>query len=374
MILTGSVLFHLSMNFLIFQREVSDNTDGETKDSVETPPDPASQPYYADLYVKPEPSSSKQNGETNSSTLALETELAEAKRVAKQNQSKAEMCSKSLTDTKKQLEKANNVISIQKVNVEALSTEVETLKTRLRKSDEKVEKRLKELEFPTCNGNTPRDSIESGFIKLQSKLQENEKALIRRTRELEKANESRKKVAKHTRALLLELEGKLTENNSRITELEEQLMNKTLDLQYEKEERQRVEREKGQLAKDLSASALHSKQREITKRSNELLQQAKDEHKFSKTEYKNQQEIETLSKKLEGKNSEILSLREQLAALDKKDAEFRVLESLRKKAEEQVDVLSTELRMVNDRFARQKTKYGELDNKVQDVLLQVCIF
>ncbi|XP_028413126.1 rootletin-like [Dendronephthya gigantea] len=356
---------------LLTKREAPDNTNDKTKDSVETQPDPASQPYYADLYVKPEPSAPKQNGETGSSILALETELAEAKRIAKQNQAKAEMCSKSLTDTKKQLEKANNVISIQKVNVEALSTEVETLKTRLRKSDEKVEKRLKELEFPTCNGNTPRDSIESGFIKLQSKLQENEKALIRRTRELEKANESRKKVAKHTRALLLELEGKLTENNSRITELEEQLMNKTLDLQYEKEERQRIEQEKGQLAKDLSTSALQSKQREITKRSNELLQQAKDEHKFSKNEHKNQQELEILNKKLEGKNSEIVRLQEQLAALDKKDAEFRVLESACKKAEEQVDVLRTELRMVNGGYTKEKTKCGELESRVQDALLQM---
>ena len=282
------------------------------------------------------------------------------------------MCSKNLLDTKKQLEKASNTVSIQKAKIEALTTEVENLKTRLRKSDEVVERRLKELEVPACNGNTSRDSIESGFIKLQSKLQENEKALIRRTRELEKANESRKKVAKHTRALLLELEGKLTENNGRITELEEQLMNKTLDLQYEKEERQRIEREKGELVKDLSVSNQNSKQREITKRSTELLQQARDEHKHSKNEQKTQQEIVALSKQLDGKNSEISKLQERLASLDKKDAEFRVLEEAYKKANEQVESLRSELELVSVNYNKEKTKCSELENVIQQSTLKVC--
>ena len=283
------------------------------------------------------------------------------------------MCSKNLTDTKKQLEKANNVISIQKANMEALTTEIDNLKTRLRKSDEIVEKRLKELEIPTCNGNESCDSIESGFIKLQCKLQENEKTLIRRTRELEKANESRKKVAKHTRALLLELEAKLTENNGRITDLEEQLMNKTLDLQYEKEERERIEREKGQLVKDLSISNQHSKQREITKRSTELLQQAKVEHKHLVNGQKTQHEIETLYKQLDGKNFEISKLQQQLASLDKKDAEFRALEAAYKKTSEQVDGLRSELGLVNESYKKEKTKSCELENKVQDIVMKVCM-
>ena len=283
------------------------------------------------------------------------------------------MCSKNLTDTKKQLEKANNVISIQKANMEALTTEIDNLKTRLRKSDEIVEKRLKELEIPTCNGNESCDSIESGFIKLQCKLQENEKTLIRRTRELEKANESRKKVAKHTRALLLELEAKLTENNGRITDLEEQLMNKTLDLQYEKEERERIEREKGQLVKDLSISNQHSKQREITKRSTELLQQAKVEHKHLVNGQKTQHEIETLYKQLDGKNFEISKLQQQLASLDKKDAEFRALEAAYKKTSEQVDGLRSELGLVNESYKKEKTKSSELENKVQDIAMKVCM-
>lgn len=293
--------------------------------------------------------------------------------MAKHNQGKAEMCSKNLTDTKKQLEKSNNIVSIQKANIEALTSEVENLKTRLRKSDEILEKRLKELELPSCNGNTNRDSIESGFIKLQSKLQDNEKALIRRTRELEKANESRKKVAKHTRALLIELEAKLTENNKRITELEEQLMNRTLDLQYEKEERQRIEREKGQLVKDLTVSSQHSKQREITKRSTELLQQARDEHKLSKTEQKTHHEIEALNKKLEGKNSEIQSLRGHLATLDKKDAGFRALEAAYKKTSEAVDVLKSKLELVNESYNKEKTKCEELESKMQDIDVKVCV-
>ena len=282
------------------------------------------------------------------------------------------MCSKNLTETKKQLEKANNIISIQKANVEALTTEVENLKIRLRKSEEVVEKRLNELELPTCNGNSSRDSIESGFIKLQAKLQENEKALIRRTRELEKANESRKKVAKHTRALLVELEGKLTENNRRITELEEQLMNKTLDLQYEKEERQRIERERGQLVKDLTTSKHNSKQREVTKRSTELLQQAKEEHELSKTEQKIHQEIEALNQKLEGKNAEITKLQQQLTALDKKDKEFRAIETAYKNASDLVEVLRSELGLGSEGYNKEKT-YNELEMRVQDVSAMVCI-
>jgi DNA repair exonuclease SbcCD ATPase subunit len=333
------------------------------------------EPYYTDLYVKPEPSPPKENSETNSATLRLERELVETKRIAKHNQGKAEMCSKNLLDTKRQLEKANNVVSIQKANIEALSTEIDTLKTKLRKSDEIVEKRLKEIEVPTCNGeNTSRDSIESGFIKLQCKLQENEKALIRRTRELEKANESRKKVAKHTRALLLELEGKLTENTGRITGLEEQLMNKTLDLQYEKEERQRVEHEKGQLVKDLNVSSQHSKQREISKKSTELLQQAKDEHKHSKNEQKSQQEIVTLNKQLEGKNSEISKLQGQLATLVKKDAQSCALEEAYKKASEQVASLRSDLALATDSYNKEKKRCSDLENKIQDISLKVSLF
>ena len=282
------------------------------------------------------------------------------------------MCSKNLAESKKQLEKANNIISIQKANVEALTTEVENLKIRLRKSEEVVEKRLNELEVPTCNGNTSRDSIESGFIKLQAKLQENEKALIRRTRELEKANESRKKVAKHTRALLVELEGKLTENNRRISELEEQLMNKTLDLQYEKEERQRIEHERGQLVRDLTASNRNTKQREVTKRSTELLQQAMEEHKLSKSEKKIHQEIEVLNKKLEGKNDEIANLQQKLTALDKKDKEFRAIETAYKNASRLVEVLRSELGLGSESYHKEKT-YSELEMRVQDISAKVCI-
>lgn len=340
---------------------------------VDTQPEsnPKLQPYFSDIYLKPEPSEQKQNGEICSETSTLESELADAKRVAKHNQGKAEMCSKNLASAKRQLEKANNVISIQKANIEALTSEVESLKTRLKNSDEVLERRLAEFDsrYSTCNGSTSRDSIESGFIKLQAKLQENEKALIRRTRELEKANESRKKVAKHTRALLIELEEKLTENNRRINELEEQLMNKTLDLQYEKEERKRIE----QLTKDLKASSLYSKRREITKKSTELLQQAKEDHRLSKNEQKIQQEIESLNKKLQARNSEIEKLQERLIGADKKDAEVQKLETAFKKANEQLDSLRNELSLVNESYNKEKMKCSQLESEVQDISMKVCM-
>lgn len=340
----------------------TNTTEKQTTQTADDTDGPALQACDTDVYVK---------ADTSDQFLELQCELANAKRLAKHSQGKAEMCSKNLVDTKKQLEKANNVVSIHKANIEALTTEVESLKIRLRKSDETVEKHLKEIEVPTCNGNASRDGIEAGFIKLQSKLHENELTLIRRTRELEKANESRRKVAKHTRALLLELEGKLTDNNRRITELEDQLMNRTLDLQFEKEERQRIEQEKKKILKDLSLSIQSSKQREITKRSTELLQQAKDEHKQSKNEQKLQQEIELLNKKLEGKSTEIQTLSEQLTAGNKKYAESVALEGAYKKASEQVCILRSELGLVIP--SSNKEKCGEWESEMQEVIAKVCV-
>ena len=342
----------------------------ESKEVDTTPLEvtPKPQPYYSDKYLRPVSPGGEVDGETAEVSAGLDLQLAEAKKLAKHSVDKAEMFSKNLAETKKSLQKANNVISIQKANIAALEAEVENVKANSRNNDEQLEERLKNLENNTLlNGSATPGAIESGFVELQSKLQENEKSLIRRTRELEKANESRAKVAKHTRALLVELETKLRENNQRICELEEELLNRTLELRHEKEERGRIESEKGMGF----AAKEQSKQREITKKSTELLQQAKQDHQQLKTAHKTQmkiqEEIDHFHNELDKKISEVEKLRGQLADVEKKDDKVREMETAYKKASEELRKYETKLGEASTSLAKEKTKCSALENKLEGV-------
>lgn len=359
----------------LLETESQDLVPKEKTSSLQTSPRRKS--YSSETYLIPKSPERKLDAKTENETPRLELELAEAKKLAKHSQGKAEMYSKNLTEARRSLQEANNFISIQRANIDSLKMEVETLNGRLRQDEDDVKKPLKDLAngFSPCNGSAVPDHIQSGLIELQSKLQENEKALMHRTRELEKANESRAKVAKHTRLLLKELETKLSENNRRISELEEQLLNRTLDLQYEKEERRRLEKEKGELAQELSASKERLKQREVTKRSTELLQQVKEDHEHFKSVHKNQlkhqKEVEHFQHELDKKNFEIERLRGSLADEEKKTDEIRRLEAAYKNTSEELGRLQTDLRQVDGYLTNERIKSTRLENELGNVSLVI---
>lgn len=328
------------------------------------------------LSSSPRQSTSTEPSTIGKTNLTYDTELMEAQRLAKHNQGKAEMYSKTLSDMKRQLNDANNMISIQKANDETKSAEIDHLKIRLRKTEAILEQRLNDFDLVakyTDESGTKQENGPSSFYMLQNRLQENEKMLIKRTQELEKANESRKKVAKHTRVLLVELEEKLTGNTKKINELEEQLINKTLEWQHERDERSRYERENTKLKNELSSTQKNSRQRDIAKRSTELLQQVRNDHEALKNEKKSHNEVRMLYETVQGKDKEIEKLHERISMLDKKEAETKNIKALLKDCMAENEQLQSKLSSLQDSHRNEKKKCSELETKVDNTSMRVNI-
>ena len=83
--------------------------------------------------------------------------------------------------------------------------------------------------------------LEDKFLVLKDRMKRIEKELYLKSKELEKANESRSKVAKYTRSLLQELENRHSEAQQKLAETDEKLKNATTELKMERERRLALE-------------------------------------------------------------------------------------------------------------------------------------
>ena len=83
--------------------------------------------------------------------------------------------------------------------------------------------------------------LEDKFLVLKDRMKRIEKELYLKSKELEKANESRSKVAKYTRSLLQELENRHSEAQLKLAETDEKLKNANIELKMERERRLALE-------------------------------------------------------------------------------------------------------------------------------------
>ena len=95
--------------------------------------------------------------------------------------------------------------------------------------------------MPSTSGTSEAQHLEDKFLVLKDRMKRIEKELYLKSKELEKANESRSKVAKYTRSLLQELESRLSETQQKLTESDEKLKNANTEFKMERERRLKLE-------------------------------------------------------------------------------------------------------------------------------------
>lgn len=276
-------------------------------------------------------------------------QLDEAEKKSKQQKAKLSIHAKELAEAKADLDEANSIISIHKANIESLKSELTTVKQGVTERNGKVILTDDEPEsdrvfsFETANGD-PEDQkdIEGKLKFLVQKLKQNERELLIKTRELEKANESRSKVAKYTRSLLQELETKLSNNERKLAETEHQLNNSTIELEYEQEQRAKLEKDNDKLRDDLERLQDINKKARLSGDALALMQEAKT-----------------------GKTG-LEELKERLNESEKKlrDAE-REVTTCKNNFESEVAILKSKLKSSEALADKNETKYKECKAELQ---------
>ncbi|KAK3728583.1 hypothetical protein QZH41_011672 [Actinostola sp. cb2023] len=213
----------------------------------------------------------------------LRQQLEETEKKSKQHKGKLSIHAKELAEAKADLDEAISIISIHKANIESLKSELSSIRQEVLERSGKVILTNEEPESDRvfsfeANGDTgEKKDIEAKLKFLVQKLKQNERELLIKTRELEKANESRSKVAKYTRALLQELETKLSNNERKLAETEHQLNNSTIELEYEQEQRAKLEKENEKLADESERLQDLNKKAHLSGDAFALMQEAKKE-------------------------------------------------------------------------------------------------
>lgn len=220
--------------------------------------------------------------ESRSKVNDLRQKLEEKEKLLQQHKGKLSIHAKELAEAKADLQEANSVIGIHRANIESLKSELSSMKHVSGSGKEKLILAGEEPESDQvfslkgdANGHDGKD-LESKLAVLMQKLKQNERELLVKSRELEKANESRSKVAKYTRSLLQELESKLSNNERKLAETENHLVNKNLELDYEKERRVKVEEENNRLFAELELLSDERKKDGLSKEVLELLNRARE--------------------------------------------------------------------------------------------------
>ena len=221
--------------------------------------------------------------QTRANVNDLRQQVEEKDKLLQQHKGKLSIHAKELAEAKADLQEANSIIGIHRANIESLKSELSTVKHVSGSGKEKLilageepeSDQVFSLKADNANGHDGKD-LESKLSMLMQRLKQNERELLVKTRELEKANESRSKVAKYTRSLLQELESKLSNNERKLTETENQLVNKNLELGYEKERRGKIEEENNRLFSELELLSDERKKDGLSKEVVELLNRAKE--------------------------------------------------------------------------------------------------
>ena len=366
----------------------------------------------------------KELQESRTKLKDLKQQLEERDKLLQQHKGKISIHAKELAEAKADLQEANSIIGIHRANIESLKSELSSMKGSGKEklilageepeSDQVFSLRA---EANGHGGKSDQPNIESKLSILMQKLKQNERELLVKSKELEKANESRSKVAKYTRSLLQELESKLSNNERKLAEVENQLVNKNLELEYEQKRRLKVEEENNRLCTELESLSDERKKDGLSKEVVELLNTAKErvasetitatstssveklpEPKFEKLQktssdsaslveelgrLKSSLELaENASKKNEAKrkeNESVLKLanreNERLKdSLKDKKQEIESLKSQRhaiegdlKRKGNEIETLQKELRKLEDRNADVLEKNRELEERLQTV-------
>lgn len=208
--------------------------------------------------------------------ISLQDKLNETENQLKLSIVAQNKCNRELNESRSNLEEANNMINIHKASINDLKTQLAQRKEINDKTDDAplkpdvkpfttfAEERSAGTLSPISDAPERGEAsdFESKFFNLREKMKRIEKELFLKSKELEKANESRSKVAKYTRTLLQELEAKLNDTQRRMLEASERLSDTTMELELEREKRRRLESERDHsaLSRHSSASSVVSNQ------------------------------------------------------------------------------------------------------------------
>eukprot|EP00794_Sanderia_malayensis_P009410 gene9410-10396_t len=201
--------------------------------------------------------SDKELNEARNKMINLQDQLNEAEKGLEVASAKGLAQGKELEELKGQVDEGNKLISLHKATINGLNNELSALK---RKEEDAVgapqpkqegkqlnaiaEERIVNQSTDSSSERGETGDIESKFLTLREKMKRIEKELFLKSKELEKANESRSKVAKYTRTLLQELEAKLNDTQRKYVEGNEKYNNLIIELEMERERRKRLESEK----------------------------------------------------------------------------------------------------------------------------------
>ena len=187
--------------------------------------------------------------DTRRKLIQLQDELNETQKKLKMHTGKLLMQNKDLADSKERLREANSIIAVHKAKIEQLTKELsqkdhqkELITTA--SADEifySGKSKLVEKLNERVSLDTGAQHLEDKFLVLKDRLKRIEKELFLKSKELEKANESRSKVAKYTRSLLQELETRLEDNQRKLIESDQKCKNAETELAMERERRIKLE-------------------------------------------------------------------------------------------------------------------------------------
>ncbi|XP_029192267.2 trichohyalin-like [Acropora millepora] len=299
----------------------------------------------------------KELQEARSQVKDLKQQLDEREKLLQQQKGKISIHAKELAEAKADLQEANSIIGIHRANIESLKNELSSLKGKeklILAGEEPESDQVFSInaEANGIEGKTESSvHLDSKLSMLMQKLKQNERELLMKSRELEKANESRAKVAKYTRSLLQELESKLSSNERKLAETESQLVNKNLELDYEIERRQKVEGENARLFSELELLSEERKKGGLPKEVVELLSTAKKRVALENVEA----------------TSTVVQLSQSEPKFDDEQYELSSSEVDLKKKDEELANLRKDLRKLEDKNADLVEKNRELEERLQTV-------
>ena len=221
----------------------------------------------------------KELNEARIQIISLQDKLNETEKQIASSNLTINKQNRELNESRANLEEANNIINMHKANINDLQMQLaqrrevaDKIDGPHAKPDNKsiisiAEERSGGTLSPASDSSERGEAsdFEAKFFNLREKMKRIEKELFLKSKELEKANESRSKVAKYTRTLLQELEAKLNDTQRKMLEASERLSDTTMELELEREKRRRLEseREHSALSRNSSVSSVISNQDQL---------------------------------------------------------------------------------------------------------------
>ena len=175
--------------------------------------------------------------------IQVQDELNETNKRFKTQSGKLVIQNKELSNMKEKLLEAKSIAAVYKAKNEQLTAELSRKNGTVSPSEDLfVRTNQKSLEEDSTHSSSlGAQHFEEKFLVLKDRLKRIERELYLKSKELEKANESRSKVAKYTRSLLQELEARLVDAEAKYADSEKKLSNAQAELALERERRLKQE-------------------------------------------------------------------------------------------------------------------------------------